>query len=189
MNKRIEMMKKNMASETMFFLLILTLAQGMAVVKSIETGICIGVAILGVLVISKVIMVLLGTFISDKIEFLVNLVVVAVVVTCLEFFMQAFALEMYESFGSYIPMIGINAAVLGNRKLYEKTDSLKEQLAASFLETVVIGGVLITGFLAIGIIREATAQISIMEMAPGAFFLLAFGAALVNHIRKRKEQP
>lgn len=114
------------------------------------------------------------------------IVIVASLVTIVEFIMKAYTPALAKQLGVYIPLIVVNCIILGRAESYAS----KNPPVLSILDGVGMGLGFTFGLTCIGIVREILGAgqlfgfqilslkwytpINIFVMAPGAFLVLAF---------------
>ena len=72
-----------------------------------------GLATMFVLILSNMAISLIAPYIPDKVRIPSYIVVIATFVTLLQFVMQAYVPDIYETLGLFIPLIVVNCIVLG----------------------------------------------------------------------------
>ena len=128
------------------------------------------------------------------------IVVVASLVTIVEFLLKAYIPALSESLGVYIPLIVVNCIILGRAESFAS----KNEPVISIFDGLGMGLGFTVGLTAIGLIREILGAgtvfdapvlvnigftpITIFIMAPGAFLVLAFLVAGMNIVRKKMEE-
>jgi len=128
------------------------------------------------------------------------IVIVASLVTVVQFLMQAYLPSLSKSLGVYIPLIVVNCIILGRAESYASKNGPVE----SIFDGIGMGLGFTIGLTVIGLIREILGAgtffglsflsgiegftpITIFIMAPGAFLVLAFLVAGMNIIRRKME--
>ena len=95
------------------FRLVLGLCPTLAVTKTIQDGIGMGVATTFVLVCSNVLVSAMRNIIPSKVRIAAFIIIIATFVTVVELLMQAFTYPLFLSLGIFIPLIVVNCIVLG----------------------------------------------------------------------------
>ncbi len=183
------------------FRLVLGLCPTLAVTKTVENGIGMGVALTFVLVCSNVFISLFKNMIPKQVRIACFIVVIATFVTVVELVMQAYTYPLFLKLGIFIPLIVVNCIVLGRAEAF----AAKNNIGRSFLDGLGIG---IGYTLALGVlaaIREVfgsgtfTAPLSsavsvfgpdfqpfrFMVEAPGAFVCLGLLLCVMNMLGKK----
>ena len=109
---------KGLWAEIPPFRLVLGLCPVLAVTKSVENGIGMGVATTFVLVFSNLLVSLLRNIIPAKVRIACFIVIIATFVTIVELLMQAFAYPLFLKLGIFIPLIVVNCIVLGRSEAF-----------------------------------------------------------------------
>ncbi len=109
---------KGLWAEIPPFRLVLGLCPVLAVTKSVENGIGMGVATTFVLVFSNLLVSLLRNIIPAKVRIACFIVIIATFVTIVELMMQAYAYQLFLKLGIFIPLIVVNCIVLGRSEAF-----------------------------------------------------------------------
>lgn len=202
MNKSVERLYNGLIKENPTFVLTLGMCPTLAVTTSAINGIGMGLSSTVVLVMSNLMISLLRKIIPDGVRMPAYIVVVASFVTMVQFLMQGYLPDLYDSLGIYIPLIVVNCIILGRAESYASKnkvglsvfDGLGMGLGFTAAITVLgaarellgAGTVLSTGSWALVSIPENLfTPASIFILAPGAFFVLAICIAVMNKIKKK----
>jgi electron transport complex protein RnfE len=150
---------------------LLGLCPLLAVTGSVVNAIGLGLATTFVLVSSNTAVSLIRNVVSDAVRLPVFVMIIASAVTCIELLMQAFAYELYQILGIFLPLITTNCVILGRADAF----ACKNSVLPSMYDGFIMG----TGFTVIlvllGVLRELTGT--------GALFAnmdLLFGPAAAN---------
>ncbi|RLE15790.1 MAG: electron transport complex subunit RsxE, partial [Acidobacteria bacterium] len=117
------------------FRLVLGLCPTLAVTKTVENGVGMGVALTFVLVCSNVFISLFKDMIPKRVRIACYIVVIATFVTVVELLMQAFTYPLFLKLGIFIPLIVVNCIVLGRAEAF----AAKNNIGRSFLDGLGIG--------------------------------------------------
>ncbi len=109
---------KGLWAELPPFRLVLGLCPVLAVTKSVENGLGMGIATTFVLVCSNLLVSLLRNIIPAKVRIACFIVIIATFVTIVEFMMQAYAYQLFLKLGIFIPLIVVNCVVLGRSEAF-----------------------------------------------------------------------
>jgi len=109
---------KGLWTELPPFRLVLGLCPVLAVTKSVENGIGMGVATTFVLVFSNLLVSLLRNIIPSKVRIACFVVIIATFVTIVELLMQAYTYPLFLKLGIFIPLIVVNCIVLGRAEAF-----------------------------------------------------------------------
>jgi Na+-translocating ferredoxin:NAD+ oxidoreductase subunit E len=186
---------KGLWKEVPPFRLVLGLCPVLAVTKTVENGIGMGLATTFVLVCSNILVSSLRKVIPPKVRIACFIIIIATFVTVVELLMQAYAYTLFEKLGIFIPLIVVNCIVLGRSEAFAFKNGVFLSLADGAgigvgftLSLAVLGGVrelLGTGNLTIW---ESTIRVfgpsfqpfTFMVEAPGAFMCLGLMLCLMN---------
>ena len=193
-NSPLERLYNGVLKENPTFVLMLGMCPTLAVTTSAINGVGMGLSTTAVLMMSNLIISLLRKFIPDRVRMPAYIVVVASFVTVVELLMQAYVRPIYSALGLYIPLIVVNCIILGRAESYAS----KNPPVVSFFDGLGMGLGFTVALTIIGAVRELLGAgeifglhimpesfepISIMVMAPGAFFVLAVLTALQNKFK------
>lgn len=92
---------------------LLGLCPLLAVTGSVVNAIGLAAATTLVLICSNTAVSLIRNIVSDAIRLPAFVMIIAAAVTCIELLMQAFAYELYEILGIFLPLITTNCVILG----------------------------------------------------------------------------
>jgi H+/Na+-translocating ferredoxin:NAD+ oxidoreductase subunit E len=197
---------KGLWKEVPPFRLVLGLCPTLAVTKSIENGIGMGMATTFVLVGSNILVSLLRNVIPSKVRIAGYIIIIASFVTVVDFLVQAYAFSLSQQLGIFIPLIVVNCIVLGRAEAFASKNNFIYSTADGL--GIGIGYTLALGTL--GAIREiiGTGNLSgtipfmfsyhvsnifgphfqpfrFMIEAPGAFIGLGLMLCLMNLVGKK----
>jgi len=174
---------KGIIKENPTFVLMLGLCPTLAVTTKVQNAIAMGVAVIGVLTCSNVIISFIRKFIPREIRIPCFIVVIASFVTITELVMKAFAPEeINRALGIFIPLIVVNCIILGRAEAFAS----KNGIIASALDGLGSGLGFTLAVVVVATVREVLGSgsfwgiplaeditpISIMIQAPGAFLVL-----------------
>lgn len=199
MNKYIERLYNGIIKENPTFVLMLGMCPTLAVTSSADKGLGMGLSTLVVLVCSNLLISLFRKVIPNGVRMPAYIVVVASLVTVVQFMLQAYLPSLSASLGVYIPLIVVNCIILGRAESYASKNGPVE----SIFDGLGMGLGFTVGLTLIGLVREILGAgtifshqvlslswftpITIFIMAPGAFLVLAFLVAGMNIVRKKME--
>jgi electron transport complex protein RnfE len=191
---------KGLWAEVPPFRLVLGLCPTLAVTKSVENGIGMGVATTFVLVCSNVLVSSLRKVIPAKVRIACYIVIIATFVTVVELVMQAYTYPLFLKLGIFIPLIVVNCIVLGRSEAFAS----KNGIFRSFLDGLGMGIGFTLALSALAAVREllGTGNLTIWEKpiqifgssyqpfsfiveAPGAFVALGLMLCLMNLVGKK----
>jgi len=191
---------KGLWAEVPPFRLVLGLCPTLAVTKSVENGIGMGVATTFVLVCSNVLVSSLRKVIPAKVRIACYIIIIATFVTVVELVMQAYTYPLFLKLGIFIPLIVVNCIVLGRSEAFAS----KNGIFRSLLDGLGMGIGFTLALSALAAVREllGTGNLTIWEKpiqifgssyqpfsfiveAPGAFIALGLMLCLMNMVGKK----
>ncbi|MCR9104934.1 MAG: electron transport complex subunit E [Gammaproteobacteria bacterium] len=92
---------------------LLGLCPLLAVTGSVVNSIGLGLATIVVLMCSNTAVSIIRNIVSDAVRLPAFVMIIAAAVTCIELLMQAFAYELYQILGIFLPLITTNCVILG----------------------------------------------------------------------------
>ena len=199
MNKYTERLYNGIIKENPTFVLMLGMCPTLAVTTGAMNGLGMGLSTTVVLVFANLLISLFRKVIPDGVRMPAFIVIVASLVTMVEFIMKAYTPALALQLGVYIPLIVVNCIILGRAESYAS----KNPVVPSIFDGIGMGLGFTFGLTCIGIIREILGAgqifgvqilsldwftpITIFVMAPGAFLVLAFLVEIMNIVREKME--
>ena len=184
MNKCTERLYNGLVKENPTFVMMLGMCPTLAVTTSAINGIGMGLSTTVVLIFSNLLISLLRKIIPDSVRMPAFIVVVATLVTVVQFLMEGFVPGLYASLGVYIPLIVVNCIILGRAEAYAS----KNPVLPSIFDGIGMGLGFTLGLTCIGIVREliGSGKIFGLQIMPDIYepvtiFILAPGAFLDLH--------
>lgn len=174
-------MKKNKLSiltngiikENPVLVLVLGTCPTLATTTSAINGLGMGVAATAVLVFSNLLISLLKSVIPDKVRIPCYIVVIAGLVTVVQMLVQAYAIDLYNALGVFLPLIVVNCIILGRAEMFAS----KNNPIDSVLDGLGMGmGFTLTLFM-MGAIRELLGSGSIFGVSVLSTPIAIFGVA------------
>ena len=199
MNKAAERLYNGLVKENPTFVLMLGMCPTLAVTTLAVNGIGMGLTTTVILALSNVMISALRKVSPDGVRMPAYIVIVASFVTIVQFLLQAYLPNLYDSLGIYIPLIVVNCIILGRAEAYAS----KNPVIPSFFDGLGMGLGFTVGLTAIGIVREligsgkifgfqvmpsAYEPVTIFILAPGAFLVLTLLVALQNRVKRSLEK-
>ena len=187
---------KGLWAEIPPFRLVLGLCPTLAVTKTVEDGIGMGVATTFVLVCSNVLISAIRNIVPSKVRIACFIIVIATFVTLAEFMMKAFRYPLYQSLGIFMPLIVVNCIILGRAEAFASKNKIFPSLADGMgmgigftLSLAALGAVreiLGSGtFLSMPVFGPAFRPFTFMVEAPGAFISLGLMLCVMNLVGKK----
>lgn len=191
---------KGLWAEVPPFRLVLGLCPTLAVTKTVENGIGMGMATTFVLVCSNILISALRKTIPSKVRIAAFIIVIATFVTVVELLMQAFVYPLFLKLGIFIPLIVVNCILLGRAEAFAS----KNPIIPSLADGLGIGIGFTLALAALGAVREllGAGTLTIWEKtipvmgasfepfkfmveAPGAFMCLGLMLCFMNMVGKK----
>lgn len=141
---------KGLWNEIPPFRLVLGLCPVLGVTTSMKNGIGMGLATTFVLLCSNVLVSLLRKVIPSKVRIACFIIIIATFVIVVELVSQAFAPDIYDSLGVFIPLIVVNCIVLGRAEAFAS----KNGIVPSVADGLGIGIGFTASLAALGAVRE-----------------------------------
>lgn len=200
MNKYIERLYNGIIKENPTFVLMLGMCPTLAVTSSAINGLGMGLSTTVVLVFANLLISMFRKVIPDGVRMPAFIVIVASLVTVVDFMLKAYVQALSAALGVYIPLIVVNCIILGRAESYAS----KNPVLPSIFDGIGMGLGFTIGLTLIGLVRELLGAgqifgaqvlslswftpITIFVMAPGAFLVLAFLVAGMNVVRKKMDE-
>ncbi|MCL4108880.1 UNVERIFIED_CONTAM: hypothetical protein GTU68_008075 [Idotea baltica] len=150
---------------------LLGLCPLLAVTGSVVNALGLAGATALVLVCSNTAVALIRNIVSDAIRLPAFVMIIAAAVTCIELLMQAFAYELYQILGIFLPLITTNCVILGRADAFASKNKIAPAAYDGFIMGVGFGVILVL----LGALREL--------IGTGALFAdmdLLFGASAAS---------
>ena len=200
MNKNVERLYNGIIKENPTFVLMLGMCPTLAVTSGAINGLGMGLSTTVVLIFSNLLISAFRKVIPNGVRMPAYIVIVASLVTIVQFLLQAYIPALSSALGVYIPLIVVNCIILGRAESYAS----KNPVVPSIFDGLGMGLGFTVGLTSIGLIREflgagtlfnqpvlsaipGFTPITIFIMAPGAFLVLSFLVAGMNIIRKKMD--
>ena len=129
---------------------LLGLCPLLAVSGTVVNALGLGLATMLVLTSSNLIVSLIRHQVNDTIRLPVFVMIIAALTTCVELLMQAFAYELYQILGIFIPLIVTNCIILGRADAFAS----KNLPLVAALDGFMMGAGFALVLVALGVIRE-----------------------------------
>ena len=133
---------------------LLGLCPLLAVSGTVVNALGLGLATLLVLMGSNLAVSLIRHYVSDAVRLPAFVMIIASLVTCAEMLMRAYAYELYQILGIFIPLIVTNCAILGRADGFVR----KNKPGAALLDGVMMGLGFAAVLVVLGAIRELIGQ-------------------------------
>lgn len=133
---------------------LLGLCPMLAVTGTVVNALGLGLATMVVLVGSNMAVSLIRNYVSDAIRLPAFVMIIASFTTCAELLMQAYAYELYQVLGIFIPLIVTNCAILGRADAFAR----KNPLLPSIIDGLSMSAGFLVVLLLLGSLREIIGQ-------------------------------
>ncbi len=198
-NNKLSILTRGILLENPVFVLILGTCPTLATTTSVVSAITMGIAATLVLVCSNMVISALRKIIPDTVRIPCYIVVIATFVTVVQMLLNAFLPDLYSMLGVYLALIVVNCIILGRAEMFARENNVVD----SALDGIGMGIGFTVALLAMALIREVIGTgafagisipvikdfaISILATPPGGFFVFGCLIALVNFIKKGKDQ-
>ena len=197
---------KGIIAENPVLVLILGTCPTLAQSTSIVNAVSMGLAATIVLLCSNMVISALRKVIPDAVRIPCYIVVIAGFVSVVQLLLQAFLPPIYEMMGVYLALIVVNCIILGRAEMFARKNNILDSaldglgmglgflaalLAIALVREIFGGGTILSGLekfgfepIRIPFIYEH--RISILQKAPGGFFVYGVIIAIVNMIGPKK---
>ena len=132
---------------------LLGLCPLLAVTGSVVNALGLGLATMLVLVCSNTAVSLIRNVVSEAVRLPAFVMIIASAVTCIELLMQAFAYELYQILGIFLPLITTNCVILGRADAFASKNPLLPALYDGLIMGLGFGVILVL----LGAMRELAA--------------------------------
>lgn len=191
---------KGLFKENPTFVLILGMCPTLGTTTSLYSGLGMGLSVLFVLIITNVLISMIRKIVPSDIRIPVYIVVIATVVTLIEWLINAYIPRLYEELGIYLPLIVVNCIVLGRAETYASNNTVYNSMwdaigmglgftlglstLAFTRELLGTGGVSLLGFT----LFDANSAASFLIQPTGAFLTLGLLIGIINTVRIDREK-
>jgi len=193
---------KGLWAEIPPFRLVLGLCPILAVTKTLENGVGMGIATTFVLICSNIIISLSRNVIPKKVRIACYIVVIATFVTVVEIVMKAYTYELFLKLGIFIPLIVVNCILLGRAEAFASKNNVIHSMAdgvgigvgytlslsaLSIFREILGSGTLTMPFTStlIPVMGASFKPFTFMVEAPGAFVCLGLMLCVMNMLGKK----
>lgn len=178
--------------ENPILVLMIGLCPALAVSSAAINGIYMGLAATFVLVGSNFFVSLIRKFVPNQIRIPIFITIIATFVTIVDMVMHAYAPDMYNILGIFIPLIVVNCIILGRAEAFAYHNSVIDSIGDGIgmglgftLILVVLGGIrellgngTLFGF---QVMPVSFKPVLLMILPPGAFLTIGFLQALQRY--------
>lgn len=182
--------------ENPILVMMLGMCPSLGVTSSAKNGLGMGLATVGVLILSNIMISAMKNIIPDKVRIPCYIVIIATFVTMVDLLMAAYLPAIHAQLGIFIPLIVVNCIVLGRAEMF----AAKNSVWSSFWDGGGMGLGFTLALVLIGSCRELLGAGTVFSWAPfgklnntfllfilppGAFICLAYLIAFINRIKRQ----
>ncbi len=191
---------KGLFKENPTFVLVLGMCPTLGVTTSLENALGMGLSVVFVLILTNAVISLIRNIVPNEIRIPVYIIVIALVVTLIEWMLNAFIPELYAALGIYLPLIVVNCIILGRAEAYASDNTVFD----SIFDGMGMGLGFTLGLSTLGFTREllgtgsvellnitlyeSSVAASFLVSSPGAFLTLGILIGIINTVRINKEK-
>ena len=124
MRQLVKEFTKGLWTELPPFRLVLGLCPTLAVTKTADNGLGMGLAVIFVLVLSNMLISLVRDIIPKKVRIVCFIAISASLVVAVELLMQAYAYPLYQQLGIFVPLIVVNCIILGRAEAFASKNGI-----------------------------------------------------------------
>lgn len=186
---------KGIIKENPTFVLVLGMCPTLGTTTSLETALGMGLSVLFVLILTNATIASIRNIVPAEIRIPVYIVVIALVVTLIEWTLQAMFVDLYNSLGIFLPLIVVNCIILGRAEAYASDNTVMD----SIFDGMGMGLGFTLGLSTLGFTREllgtgsvellrfsvfdAASAAAFLKQPPGAFLTLGVIIGIINTVR------
>lgn len=169
----------------------------LAVTNTARNAVAMGLATLFVLIGSNAIISAIRRFVPKQVRIASYILVIASLVTIVDYAIQAISLEVHKALGAFIALIVVNCIILGRAEAFAS----KNGVARSVLDALGMGAGFCLALLMLGVVREVLGSGTlfgaelfgpsfqpwvILVLPSGGFFTYAGWLLVYNAIERRR---
>ena len=183
-------LKEGLITQNPVLVQLLGMCSTLAITTTVSNGIGMGLSVTAILICSNVVISLLRKVIPSQVRIAAYIVVIAGFVTIVDLLLQAFAQDIAESLGVFIPLIVVNCIILAraesfaskNKILPAAVDGLCQGIGYTLVLVVMSAIRELVGTGAIGATQFFPAEYSVkmLTLPVGGFLTLGFLIALMQ---------
>ena len=192
----LDLLRNGVIDKNPIFVQVLALCPLLAVTTSAVNGIAMGLATTAAMICASSVISFMRKVIPGDIRIAVFVIVVAGFVTCIQLLMEAFAPDINDALGIFIPLIVVNCIVFARLESF----AFKNKVFNSGFDAMSMGLGFTLGLFTVGAIREffgagsifgillikdSSTHVLTMIMAPGAFFTLGVVIMISKYLQKK----
>ena len=197
---KVSILTNGIIKENPVLRLVLGTCSCLAVTTAVSSALGMGAAFTFVLVCSNILISLLRNVIPAKVHLPCYIVIIAGFVTIVLMVMHAYMDSLYTALGVFLPLIVVNCIILGRAEMFACKNSVVDSaldglgMGCGYILTMLLMSsvreILGNGtWMGITIIPESIDRMSLMNQAPGGFFVFGCLMALCVYIEKKLNKP
>ena len=197
---KVSILTNGIIKENPVLRLVLGTCSILAVTTAVSSALGMGAAFTFVLVCSNIMISLLRKVIPGKVHLPCYIVIIAGFVTIVQMVMHAYMDSLYTALGVFLPLIVVNCIILGRAEMFACKNSVVDSaldglgMGCGYILTMLLMSsvreILGNGtWMGITIIPESIDRMSLMNQAPGGFFVFGCLMALCVYIEKKLNKP
>lgn len=197
---KVSILTNGIIKENPVLRLVLGTCSCLAVTTAVSSALGMGAAFTFVLVCSNILISLLRNVIPAKVHLPCYIVIIAGFVTIVQMVMHAYMDSLYTALGVFLPLIVVNCIILGRAEMFACKNSVVDSaldglgMGCGYILTMLLMSsvreILGNGtWMGITIIPESIDRMSLMNQAPGGFFVFGCLMALCVYIEKKLNKP
>jgi len=149
---------KGFFKENPIFVFLLGMCPALAVTATFETSLGMGLLVVLVLTGSNIVVSLVKSYIPDQVRTPSYIVIIATFVTVVKMLTFAYAIDLYDALGVFLPLIVVNCLILGRAEAFAS----KNNVVDSAIDGIGMGLGFTFALVVIGIFREFLATGGVM---------------------------
>ena len=197
---KVSILTNGIIKENPVLRLVLGTCSTLALTTSVSNAFGMGAAFTFVLVLSNVLIAMLRNIIPAKVHLPCYIVIIASFVTIVQMVMQAFTQSLYDAMGVFIPLIVVNCIILGRAEMFACKNTVLDStldglgMGVGYILTMVLMASIreIIGngtWLGIQLIPENVDRMTVMNSAPGGFFVFGCLMAACVWVERKLDKP
>lgn len=189
MSNKLKTFTNGIIKENPVLVLVLGTCPTIATSTSVLNALGMGLAATFVLLGSNIVISLLRNIIPNKVRIPCFIVVIAGFVSVVQLLLQAYVQSLYQSLGIFLPLIVVNCIILGRAEMFACKNTVVDSaldglgMGIGYILTMVlmssIREIIGSGtWMGITLIPESVDRMTVMNSAPGGFFV--FGCLMAG---------
>ena len=160
MTRTVKQIRDGIYEQNPVFVLLLGMCPALAVSTGLRGAVGMGLATTAVLLCSNILISGLRRLIPDKIRIAAFVIIIAGFVTAVDYLMQAYAPDLSELLGIFIPLIAVNCIVLARAEAFAS----KNGVARSALDALSMGAGFTLALMSVAFFRELLGAGALMDV-------------------------